>query len=75
MAGQLGEMRSLFNKSVALRSPQVKGTVLTSDMLTTKKPGIGIPADKTEKVIGLKLLKDVSNDRVLFWDDLEVTDE
>lgn len=75
MANKMAEMRCLFNKSLALVRPGVKGTVLKADMITTKKPGTGIPADKLDKIIGARLAKDVPNDRVLSWQDIEALDE
>ncbi len=70
MAQDLTEMRSLFNKSVALKQDLPQGTSLTESMLTTKKPGIGIPATQLRDCIGKVLNHDVSADRVLQWEDL-----
>jgi N,N'-diacetyllegionaminate synthase len=75
MAMRLGGMRDLFNKSLALVRPGTRGTVLTREMITVKKPGTGIPADKLEKVIGARLARDVSNNRILCWDDIKGKDE
>ena len=70
MASSLLDMRLLFNKSVALISNQQAGTVLTKDMLTTKKPGTGIPANQLDDCVGKKLLHDSCADKVLFYSDL-----
>ena len=67
---EFAKMRSLFNKSLALRTPLPAGSVLTSAVLTAKKPGSGIPASDKDIVIGKRLTRDVSGDRVLKWDDL-----
>ncbi len=72
MSRELSSMRSLFNKSVALRSDQKKDTVLEREMLTVKKPGTGIPAKDLDSCIGRRLRHAVSADRVLDWRDLEV---
>ncbi len=69
-AEALSEMRGLFTKSLAPASPLSAGTVLTADMLTAKKPGTGIPADRLAEVVGRELAADVSPDRLLKLEDL-----
>ena len=71
MAEKLGKMRGLFTKSIALNKPQKKGTIIRADMLAPKKPGTGIPFSKKEKIIGLRLMRDVAPDRLLTWEDLD----
>jgi len=72
---ELEEMKPLFNKSVALRFSMPKGTILDQHMLTVKKPGTGIPACKLTSCIGMRLKRDVTNDRVLKWEDLEANEK
>ena len=48
-----------------------KGAVLTSDSLTTKKPGTGISPDRLNDVIGRRLARDVKLEKLLQWDDIE----
>ena len=67
----LADMRALFNKSVSLTADQPAGTVLSHAMLTSKKPGTGIPADELERCVGKTLKRDVTADRLLSWEDLE----
>ncbi|MAQ71038.1 MAG: N-acetylneuraminate synthase [Alphaproteobacteria bacterium] len=71
MAEKMSTMRGLFTKSLALKQPQKAGTVLLADMITVKKPGSGITSDKIDMVIGRKLKQDVSEDRLLRWEDIE----
>lgn len=71
MAKKMEQMRGLFTKSIALAKPQKKGTIIRADMLAPKKPGTGIPFSKKEKIIGLRLMHDVSPDRLLTWEDLD----
>jgi N-acetylneuraminate synthase len=68
---ELSEMRSLFNKSVALSTDQPAGTILTKEMLTCKKPGTGIPAKRLRECIGRTLKRDVSSSVLLTWNDLQ----
>ena len=61
MSKNLESVSSLFGRSIALKSSQKKGTVITKDMLTLKKPSGGIPPNQIEKLVGKKLNKDVSH--------------
>ncbi|CAE7405488.1 GNE [Symbiodinium microadriaticum] len=58
MAGELSAIRSLFTKSVALKEDQLAGTLLTEDMLTVKKPGSGVAADRVGDLVGRRLAQD-----------------
>ncbi|NWG24083.1 MAG: N-acetylneuraminate synthase family protein [Pseudorhodoplanes sp.] len=71
MAEAMTGMRDLFQKSVAPKRALSAGTLLTRDMLTTKKPATGIPAGELERVVGRRLSRDVLPDRVLNWSDLD----
>jgi N,N'-diacetyllegionaminate synthase len=56
------ELKSIFEKSLALNKNLAKGHVITFDDLESKKPkGYGISATDFEKVIGRKLNKDKLN--------------
>jgi N-acetylneuraminate synthase len=70
-AAELEPMRSIFRKSLALKMDRPKGTRLTREMLTLKKPGTGIPAADIERCIGRVLAADVPASRLLAWPDLE----
>ena len=72
-AAGLEPIRQLFQKSVALRRPLPKGTVLTANDLTGKKPGTGIPVSKLGELVGKRLVRDVREDELLTWDDAETT--
>lgn len=71
MAGTLTDLREMFTKSLALRQPLLAGGVLTHELMTAKKPGTGIPLEKLDSVVGRRLKRDVSVDRLLSWEDLE----
>jgi len=70
-AASLSEMRSLFTKSLTPKIPLVAGTILRSDMVSLKKPGTGIPAEELQNLIGRRLTRDVTPDKLLKWDDFE----
>ncbi|PZP53699.1 MAG: N-acetylneuraminate synthase [Micavibrio aeruginosavorus] len=71
MADRMQQMRNLFTKSIALVEDQIAGTILTSDILTPKKPGTGIPYSDRGKVIGKRLTQNVPADRLLKKEDFE----
>ena len=70
MAHALADMRQLFQKSVAVVRPLAEGTLLTPDMLTAKKPATGIPANEIDSLVGKRLKRSVTPDRVLYWEDI-----
>lgn len=70
MAHALADMRQLFQKSVAVVRPLAEGTLLTRDMLTAKKPAKGIPANEIDSLIGKRLKRSVTPDRILYWEDI-----
>ncbi|MGE4469814.1 MAG: N-acetylneuraminate synthase family protein [Desulfovibrio sp.] len=71
MAAELGSMRDIFRKSVCLSTSKPAGTILTREMLILKKPGNGIPAKDIDKVLGKRLLRDCTSDRLLRWEDID----
>ena len=72
-AADRAPMRALFTRSIALVTPLPAGHVLTAEDLTAKKPGTGIPAERSEELVGRRLRSDVPADRLLREDDLEPT--
>jgi N,N'-diacetyllegionaminate synthase len=70
MATTLAQMRGLFTKSLAPVRTLDQGEVVTEACLTLKKPGTGIPAADLAKVVGRRVVRAVSADRLLQWDDL-----
>ena len=71
LADELTQMRALFTKSAAPTRALTAGTVLDADMLCAKKPGSGIPATEIPDLIGRRLARDVSPDRLLRPEDLD----
>ena len=67
-------LRDIFMKSVVAARDLERGTVLTPDDLTSKKPGTGIPAKDVHSLIGRRLLRSLERDDLLQLDDLEVND-
>ena len=71
VADEMETMRGLFTKSLAPVQTLAKGTVLTADMLTAKKPGTGIAATRLDEFIGRTLANDVQPDRLLRPEDMQ----
>ncbi len=70
MADSLSETRSLFSKSIAPARNLSSGTVLEEEMIEPKKPATGIPYEEKEKVLGKRLVTDVTPTRLLTWSDI-----
>ena len=71
IAKEFGELRSTFTKSIVARKNLAAGTELTSDDLTLKKPGTGIPAARLSEIIGRRLKRSVAADTLISEGDLE----
>jgi N,N'-diacetyllegionaminate synthase len=70
-AAALAPMRAMFGRSLAPRQVLRAGTILTADMLAAKKPAGGIPEGELARVVGRRLARDVSPERIIRWDDIE----
>jgi sialic acid synthase SpsE len=62
------EMYRLGRRSLVVTRDLPAGTVLEADMLTTKRPGYGIPPKALDIVLGRPLKLDVADDEILTWD-------
>lgn len=69
--GKMAQMRALFTKSLAPAAALPRGTVLAPGMLVPRKPGTGFPASAAPNLIGRRLARDVTPDRLLRPEDLE----
>jgi N-acetylneuraminate synthase len=64
-------LRELFGRSLVARVALKAGTVVRPTDLAFKKPGTGIPAAELERVIGKRMKRDVDEDCLLRWEDLD----
>ncbi len=64
-------LRDIFMKSVYTTTSIKKGEVINADMITTKKPGTGIPANRINKVLGKKTCIDIEANSMIQLEDLE----
>jgi N-acetylneuraminate synthase len=72
ITSRTSNLKSNFGRSWALSKSLIKGTTLTRNHLTLKKPGTGIPFDNLGKIIGSVLSQDVESNRLLTWDHLDL---
>lgn len=63
-------IRAWAHRSVVSLKPIGKGSVITADMVWTKRPGTGIPAKFLEKVVGSKAKVDIPKDHLISWDEI-----
>jgi N,N'-diacetyllegionaminate synthase len=69
-ARRLQPMKEVFEKSVVAAVDIAANATLTPEMLTTKKPGVGIPARRLPELIGRTTLKDIPKDTLVSEDAL-----
>lgn len=58
-------------KSIVVSRDIEKGIYLTEDMLTTKRPGTGIPPSEITKIIGKETILPLKKDMLLEWSHLK----
>lgn len=65
------ETRKYDKRSIVSKTDIPKGTVITEDMITYKRPGTGIWPKFKNKVVGRVAKKDIKEDTILTWSTLE----
>jgi N,N'-diacetyllegionaminate synthase len=65
------ELRSLFGRGIITRESLKKGTRLTEEMLTTKKPANGLPPSSMPELIGRIVRRDLPADYFILREDLQ----
>lgn len=55
-------------RSLVLTRDMKAGEVITKEDLITKRPGMGIPPEHADVVIGRKVTRDLEEDTILTWD-------
>ena len=64
------DVKAVSRQSICMVADRPAGHVLSRKDLTVKRPGTGIPAGQLEDIIGRRLARPMSADRLLRWDDL-----
>ena len=65
------ESRKQARRSIIAKEEIKKGTTITEDMLTYKRPGTGISPSEIATVIGKKSKIDIAEDELIKFEDLE----
>jgi N-acetylneuraminate synthase len=71
MAGEMGDLRRTFRKSVVSRYALEPGVELRPEHLTAKKPGAGIPVERLPELVGRRVKRAVAAGAFLAEDDLD----
>jgi N,N'-diacetyllegionaminate synthase len=61
--------KKIFGKSLSLKTSRNKNYIIKDTDLVSKKPGNGISPSQRNKIIGKKLKKNLSNNKLLRFDD------
>ncbi len=67
------QVREWAHHSVVSLIDIPEGTVITSEHVTVKRPGTGIPAAKLNEVIGSISTKPIDKDSLLSWEDIKLS--
>jgi N,N'-diacetyllegionaminate synthase len=65
------EKRIKLRRSLVARRALRQGHVIAEEDIDAKRPGTGIAPDEIPYVLGRKLARDVQQDQVLHWKDLQ----
>lgn len=65
------QKKAKLRRSIVVKRDLPTGHKLAEQDLTSKRPGIGIPPDMIDFVIGKKLIEKVVKDEVLSWDKIK----
>lgn len=62
------ELHRIGRRSLVAACDIAKGTVISEEMITVKRPGFGIPTRFMELIVGRKAAVDIEEDDILTWD-------
>ena len=71
LALKMGDLKTVFGRSVVTRKALSRGAVLSLENLILKKPGGGIPPSGLASLIGRKVKHDIDRDTFISKEDLE----
>ena len=69
-SGEEVRNREICRRSIVATMDIPEGTVITSSMLTTKRPGTGIPPKYVAALVGRKAASTIRKDELIEWGDL-----
>ena len=65
------QIRTWAFRSIVSIRPIRSGEIMTSEMLWTKRPGTGIPSHLLPQILGRKATRDIQQNKLLDWNDIE----
>jgi N-acetylneuraminate synthase/N,N'-diacetyllegionaminate synthase len=68
---ELERFRAVFQKSVVSLTDIQSGNIITESMVSTKKPGTGLPPKMLNDIIGKKAKSDIPKDSLIKKEDIE----
>lgn len=71
VSGELEGMRDLFMKSIVANQNIKKGSIISEDLVSFKKPGTGLPPSKLPEILGKKLIRNLESDELILFTDIE----
>lgn len=72
LSPDLQELKDIFAKGIYLKKDVSRDDCLGMDDICFKKPLKGISGDKYEKILGAKVIRDMKQGEVLYWEDIEL---
>jgi len=64
------KIKKVVRKSLVANVDIPKGSIIKREMVTIKRPGIGIEPKYLDKIIGKKAKRDIKKDEVIRWEDI-----
>ncbi len=67
------QIRTWAFRSIVSTREIAAGTIITDEMIWSKRPGTGIPSHQMDEVIGRRAQKNIAVNQLIAWQDLEAT--
>jgi len=67
------QIRTWAFRSIVSTREIKKGELISEGMIWSKRPGTGIPSYKIDEVIGRRATRDITKNRMLSWEDIDVS--
>lgn len=64
-------IRTWARRSIVTLDSIPQGTILTEDLIWTKRPGTGVEAKHLDKFVGKKTARDLEKDYLIQWEDIK----
>ena len=65
------ETKKASRRSIVARTNISKGSIITKEKITFKRPGIGLPPKYYKYIVGKMATRDITADEAIYWRDVE----